>query len=151
MSYGGTSLPNLVPNGGYFSGESKEGDINAFDKSADDMTRISFTAADPTISIKERITRLEMTAASQSEYNLLTHETLHNSNTNLLTTENQLTEFIVKTQKAISNTIAELKAEYDHKFDLQSTENKRLQNTVASLKADSIQTKRKLVSIFNYL
>lgn len=145
MSYGGTSLPSLVPNSNYYdAGESKNGEINAFEKNTEDLAKVSFTALDPTCSVKERISRLESTASSQSDYNNLTFEALQSGNSNLQLTDINIRDLIDKTEKGIYNTIAELKAEYDHKFDLQSTENKRLQNTVASLKAEAIQTKRKL-------
>jgi plasmid maintenance system antidote protein VapI len=149
MYSGSNSLPILVRSEQNsprtdvdFSNKRQHG--TAFDKTVDELMNVEFPAIDNGISVKDRICQLESTCVSQTESNTIVFNTFHNLSNNLHTTDSNLRDIIQHVKSITDATIAALKKEYDHKFELQSSENKRLQNTVASLKAESNQTKRKL-------
>mmetsp|Transcript_6293 Transcript_6293/g.8780 ORF Transcript_6293/g.8780 Transcript_6293/m.8780 type:complete len:184 (-) Transcript_6293:244-795(-) len=115
-----------------------------FDVSTSQMAKTVFPIVNNNGSVKVRLSTLESTVETQSNYNRLTLDSFGNLADNLRTTDNNLQDLLRQTQEHFTNVIATLKKEYDHKFELQSTENKRLQNNIASLKAESNQTKRRL-------
>lgn len=120
--------------------------VTKFDQSIDNMATTTFPVINPKDSIKVRIATLEATTDTQSQYNKLSLHSLVNLSDNLIDTDKQIRDYIEQVQNHFDGVIATLKKEYDHRFELQSTENKRLQNNIASLKAEANQTKRKLHS-----
>mmetsp|Transcript_6019 Transcript_6019/g.8425 ORF Transcript_6019/g.8425 Transcript_6019/m.8425 type:complete len:192 (+) Transcript_6019:52-627(+) len=115
-----------------------------FDISTKQMAKTVYPIINNNASVKIRLSTLESTIEVQNDYNLLTLDSFGNLADNLRSADVNLQDLLRQTQDHFTNVIASLKKEYDHKFELQATENKRLQNNIASLKAESNQTKRRL-------
>ena len=79
--------------------------------------------------------------------NQLTYEAFGDSKKDLYKTEETLKELLSDMSKQLSDELAALRREYEHRFELQNAENRRLQASFALLKAESTQTNKRLVSI----
>mmetsp|Transcript_22336 Transcript_22336/g.37366 ORF Transcript_22336/g.37366 Transcript_22336/m.37366 type:complete len:194 (-) Transcript_22336:295-876(-) len=124
---------------------------NKFDLDMDHLATIPFPAVDSNSSMKNRINCLEITAERQAEHNNVAHQTFTSLSNNVKHVDENIKSLLLSMQNDFDQRLAQLKKEYDHRFELQSSENKRLQSNVASLKADSNQLKRKMQSTIEKL
>lgn len=109
------------------------------------LSSIPFPPIAGELSVKARISNLEGAALAQSEFNSTAIENFSQLNNSLHAAEDMIKLFLKQTQESFDAKLATLKKEYDHRFDLQNSENKRLQNHVSNLKADTNVLKQKLV------
>ena len=117
-----------------------------FEQSLDKFSTITYPPLNANDTIKNRLGTMESISMTQAELNRASQESFLNLSGDLHATENNLKDLLLQMQSAYDQKLANLKKEYDHRFELQSSENKRLQNHVATLKSDSYQLERKLVS-----
>lgn len=147
-SINGASSPTY----GHFSNDEYKEDVrmgstmSRFEQSLDKFSTLTYPPVNVNDTIKNRIGTVETISATQAELNRASQESFVNLSSDLHATENNLKDLLLQMQNSFDQKLATLKKEYDHRFELQSSENKRLQNHVATLKSDSNQLKRKLVS-----
>jgi hypothetical protein len=89
----------------------------------------------------------EATIEYQNDVNRVTKAMILSLDADLSHTERRILEMFEANNQRIAQEFAELKKDYDHRFDLQTAENLRTQQHISSLKAENNQLKRKLVSI----
>lgn len=158
-----------------FSSEGKADDSDGFlEKSADErifdgnLERFRSTAMpemDNLAPIKERISTMEESMATQTYMNDLTGQLFHNLDTDLSNKEMNLQRVILQLEDNFRKEMDAMKKDYDHRysclgshnilrdfikvvcirFDLQCAENQRLQQHISTLKAETNQIHRKLV------
>ena len=109
---------------------------------------MQFPVVDTNASVKGRLSTLEGTASTQIAYNKQNEAALNSLSKNLHDVDGNIKTLILSMQNDFDQRLLSLKKEYDHRFDLQASENKRLQSHVASLKSDTSQLKRKMVRAF---
>lgn len=109
------------------------------------LSSIPFPPIASDLSVKARLGNLEGAAISQSDFNNTAIESFGQLNSSLHAAEDVIKQFLKQTQDSFDAKLAALKKEYDHRFDLQNSENKRLQSHVTNLKADTNLLKQKLV------
>ena len=112
------------------------------------LVSMYFPGIDPEASVKTRLNNLEETAAAQSNHNNQTQQTISALSKNVDDVDGNLKELLLNMQNDFDTRLLALKKEYDHRFELQTSENKRLQGHVAALKSDTNQLKRKMVRNF---
>ena len=94
--------------------------------------------------VKSRVTILENTAAFQAQRNELTHSMFDDLDIDLAKAEERQMVALAATNQRIAQEFVELRAHYDHRFDLQISENLRTQQHISALKFENNQLKRKL-------
>jgi hypothetical protein len=117
-----------------------------YDYKMDKLAAMYFPGIDPEASVKSRLNNLEETVHAQANHNKQNHQTIGALSRHLEDVDSNLKGIILSMQTDFDTRLSQLKKEYDHRFDLQASENKRLQSHVASLKSDTNQLKRKMVS-----
>jgi len=122
-----------------------------FEQVLEKLNNTYFPAIDPDISVKARISILEGTAHSQKEYNKQNVESFATLSNDINLMDQNLKKIIIDMQMDFEKRLTLFKKEYDHRFEIQASENKRLQSAIATLKSDSNQTKRKLQSTIEKL
>lgn len=86
-----------------------------FDISTKKMEKISFPVINDNASVKIRLSTLESTVFTQSEFNRLNVESFGNLADNLNVVDSNLQDLLRQAHEHFTSVIAALKKEYDHK------------------------------------
>lgn len=133
------------------SEDGRESSSSQFVRSVEAMENMDFPTVNAAHSVKARLSTIEEIVSTQGNHNSQCQSSFHRLHGSLNETDDNIKQLLLNMQNDFDQKILTLKKEYDHRFDLQSSENKRLQNHVASLKADTNQLKRKLQSTIEKL
>jgi hypothetical protein len=86
-----------------------------FHSSTEAMAKTMFPVINDNASVKVRLSTLESTVETQSEYNRLTLASFSNLSDNLNNVDLNLQDLLKQTQEHFTNVIAAMKKENDHK------------------------------------
>lgn len=99
---------------------------------------------DSSVSFKQRITNLEISGEIQSKTNDYVYNSLDALAGDNAALESRIKQFVGALKNEFDVQIAELKRIYDHRFELQSSENSRNLASISGLRADMSQLQKKL-------